>query len=112
MTPAGLATRLRFGPILAIPTSETSYRDLELYAVFAWHVGYEAEKVRIGSGFGGRTWLTNGGYSIGSTTQSQFEIHAEFGAWTVRPGVDLRVPIGSAANSVPAVFGISLGASF
>jgi hypothetical protein len=111
VTAAGLATRLRVGPILEIPRGETANRDLELYAVFAWHIGYETEKIRIGSGLSGRSLLTTR-YPVGSSTRSQFEVHVDFGTWTVRPGVDFRVPIGSAANQVPAIFGVSLGASF
>jgi hypothetical protein len=112
VTAAGLLTRLRFGPVLSIPTENTDVRDLELYAVFGWQIGYEGKAVRVGAAITGQSFLTEGYPPLGVRTRSQFEFHADFGSWVVRPGVDLRLPIGSAANLVSLVIGGSVGASF
>jgi len=112
VTNAGLLTRLRFGPVLAIPTEDTDRRDLELHVVFGWQIGFEGRAVRVGGAITGRSLITEGYPPPGARTTSQFEFHGDFGNWTFRPGLDLRLPIGSAANLVSLVVGGSLGASW
>lgn len=112
VTSGGLLTRLRFGPVLEIPTENTDVRDLALNAVFGWQIGYERKTIRVGGAITGQSELTEGYPPLGVRTTSQFEFHADFGHWAVRPGVDLRLPIGDAANLVSLAIGGSLGATW
>lgn len=101
-----IRARLRFGPTLTIPTE--SGPDTELYGVYAWQIGYEGRSVRVGSALSGWVFLTEDFGNLGSRALTQFELHADFGAASVRPGVELRVPFGSAANFTSSVVGLSL----
>jgi len=112
VTSGGLLTRLRFGPVLEIPTENTDVRDLELHAVFGWQIGYERKTVRVGGAITGQSNVTESYPPLGARTTSQFEFHADFGHWPVRPGVDLRLPIGEDALLVSLVVGGSLGATW
>ena len=112
VTDAGLLTRLRFGPVLAIPTENEGFQDIELHAEFGWQVGYEGRTARVGGALTGQSLLTENSPPVGVRTRTQFEFHADFGSWTIRPGLDVRLPIGSYANEVSIVYGGSLGASF
>jgi hypothetical protein len=38
------------------------------------------------------------------------ELHADFGHWRLRPGVELKLPLGIAASIVPVVLGVSVSA--
>jgi hypothetical protein len=109
---SGLLTRLRFGPVVMYPTEDGPFNDTELFAVFAWQIGYEGAALRVGSAISGTSLLTEDGPPLGRRTVTQFEFHADFGSGTIRPGVDLKLPIGSAASTVPVVYGISLAAAF
>jgi hypothetical protein len=111
VTEAGLLTRLRFGPVLTIPTDRNN-RDVELYAQFGWQIGYESDKVRVGGAVTGQSILTENSPTFGGRTRSQFEFHADFGRWVVRPGVDIRLPIGRYAETVSVAYGGSVAASF
>lgn len=102
-----IRARLRFGPTVTIPTG--SRYDTELYAVFAWEIGYEGRYARIGSDLSGRTLLTAVTGTLGSRTITQFEFHADFGGGKIRPGAELLVPIGNiAADFNSSVWGLSL----
>lgn len=112
VTPSGVLTRLRFGPVLMLPTGDSGFNDTELFAVFAWQIGYEGASVRVGSAISGTSLLTEDWPPLGTRTLTQFELHADFGSGTIRPGVDLKLPIGPAATDVSLVYGISLAAAF
>ena len=112
VTEAGLLTRLRFGPVVTIPTEHHNVRDVEMHVLFGWQVGYESNKVRVGAAITGQSLLTTIYETLGNRTRSQFEFHADFANWTIRPGVDIRLPIGTYANTVSVVYGGSLAASF
>jgi hypothetical protein len=43
---------------------------------------------------------------------NQLEVHADFGPWTLRPGLDLRMPMGSLGSGVPVILGLSVAAAF
>jgi hypothetical protein len=109
VTPGRLLARLRLGTVLVIP--EEGGRDSRLSAVFAWQIGYEGSCVRLGSAISGTT-LLNYGDNLGSETTTELEVHGDFGTWAVRPGIDLRLPFGGLANTVPLVLGVSVGAAF
>ena len=109
--PSGLMARLRFGTLMIAPTKDRIYRDDEFYAVFAWQVGYESKSFRIGSAVSGRSLLSEDSGNLGALTSCRFEAHADFGTW-LRPGVEVKVPIGSLANTVPVILGASIGVAF
>jgi hypothetical protein len=99
--------RLRFGPTVTIPTE--SGRDTEVYAVFAWEIGYEGRYARIGSALSGWSSLTGDYGNLGYRTATQFQFHADFGGGRIRPGAELNVPFGiAAADFTSAVWGLSL----
>jgi hypothetical protein len=107
--PSGLSTRLRLGAILAI---DTEYRAIEVHAVFAWMIGYEGETVRVGSAISGTSLVSEDSGNVGARTRTQLELHADLGRGTIRPGIEVKLPIDSSARNVPIVLGFSLGASF
>jgi hypothetical protein len=109
LTPGRLLARLRLGTMLIIP--EEGGRDSRLFAVFAWQIGYEGSCVRLGSAISGTSELSYGD-NVGSETTTELEVHGDFGTWVVRPGIDLRLPFGDVANTVPLVLGVSVGAVF
>jgi hypothetical protein len=107
VTPSHMEYRLRFSPVVLIPTG-SSNGDVELFGNYAWAIGYHGRVVRIGTGLSGRALFTEDSGNVGARTVNQFELHSDFGSWSVRPGFELRVPLGSLANDVPAVVGASL----
>jgi hypothetical protein len=110
VTPEGLLTRIRLGPAIVVPTEDGP--DTEVYALYALQMGYEGRVVRAGGAFSGWSLVSADQGNLGQRTATQVELHADFGPWLVRPGVDLKMPIGSRAGLVPVVLGISVGASF
>ena len=99
--------RLRFGPTVTIPTE--SGRDTEVYAVFAWEIGYEGRYARIGSALSGWSLLTGDYGNLGYRTTTQFQFHADFGGGRIRPGAELNVPFGIAPpDFTSSVVGLSL----
>jgi hypothetical protein len=105
VTDAGLLTRLRFGPVLAIPTENEDVREIELHASYGWQIGYEGKGVRVGGAITGQSLLTTIYETLGKRTRTQFEFHADFGNWTIRPGLDIRLPIGTYADVVSVAYG-------
>ncbi|HET9253045.1 MAG TPA: hypothetical protein VFP58_13110 [Candidatus Eisenbacteria bacterium] len=110
VTPGGLVARVRLGPALVLATE--GGRDTEVYALYAVQMAYEGRSVRAGGAFSGWSFVSEDQGNLGQRTATQLELHADFGPWTVRPGVDLKMPIGSAAGLVPVILGIAVGASF
>ena len=110
VTSEGLLARVRLGPAIAVPTEDGP--DPEVLAIYAVQMGYEGRSVRVGGAFSGSSHLTEDDENLGTRTTTQLEIHADFGSWKVRPGVELKMPIGFAADLVPLVLGFSVGASF
>lgn len=108
-TGSHIAYRLRLAPALAIPTEGSA--DAELYAIYSWQIGYEGTNARIGSAISGRTWLTHVYGNVGERTWTQFELHGDFGAWPVRPGMSLRVPLGEMGHDVSAIWGFTVSYS-
>jgi hypothetical protein len=107
---SGIVTRLRFGPTVTIPTEDSF--DTELFGVYAWEIGYEGRCVRVGSALSGNILFTDdSGSNLGARSRTQLELHGDFGSWKIRPGVELKLPMGSTANFVPVVLGVSLGAA-
>lgn len=112
VTPSGLAFRFRLGPMMVTPTQDRRYFDNLFYALFAWQVGYEGKEIRVGTAISGTSLLNEDNGNLGQRTTTSFEAHADFGSWKIRPGADLKIPIGSPARLVPLVLGASIGASW
>jgi hypothetical protein len=109
---SGIVTRLRFGPTVIIPTEDSFSSDTELFGVYAREIGYEGRCVRIGSALIGSILFTDdNGSNLGARSETQFELHGDFGSWKIRPGLELKLPLGEAANFVPLVLGVNIGAA-
>lgn len=117
VTPSKVAFRLRVGPSVAISTEN---EDDLFYANYAFQIGYQGSKARIGVGMTGRSQLNELSYvsydpylpgaasNLGQRSASQFELHADFLSGRVRPGLDLHVPLDGMGNYVPLVLGASI----
>lgn len=110
VTEEGFLARVRLGPALVLPTEDGP--DTEVLALYALQMGYEGRSVRAGGAFSGWSWVTEDSGNLGARTVTQLEVHADFGPWNVRPGLELKIPFGITANLVPVVLGFSVGASF
>lgn len=114
VTASHMAYRLRLSPTVAIPTQRTlpySFlpRETELFAIYSWQIGYEGALARVGGALSGRALLTEDNGNLGQRTQNQIEFHADFGSGAIRPGFDLRLPLGLFdAGAVPLVWGVNL----
>jgi len=120
---SGIAARLRLGTILLLPTESNSPsplpfitsppflgRTTELLGVYAWQIGYERRVVRVGGALSGMILFTDDRGNLGERSTNQLEFHSDFGPWRVRPGIELRLPLDSAAALVPVVLGVSVSA--
>ncbi len=89
---SGISTRLRLSPVLLIPT-KPGY-DTDLFGVYAWQIGYEGQTIRVGGALSGRIFFTTNVGNPGTRSTNQFEFHADFGPWSIRPGAELKLPLG------------------
>ena len=108
-TDAGITARLRFGPVLFVPTE--SNLDTEAFGVFAWQIGYEGRALRAGSALSGIIHFSDPSGNLGSRARTQVELHADFGSWRIRPGLELKLPLGLDGYYVPLVLGLSVSAA-
>ena len=106
VTPSKVAYRLRLSPVLAIPTEGPG--DTDLFAVYSFLVGYYGSHARIGGGMSGRALVTESFYNLGYRTVNQVELHADFLSGALRPGLDLRLPLGDVATDIPVALGASV----
>jgi hypothetical protein len=110
-TESHMAYRLRLSPTVTIPTKKGSYQnrpDTELWAAYSFQIAYEATVARVGTALSGRLLLTEDYWNLGQRTVNQFELHADVGSGAIRPGFDLRLPLGEEAAVFPVVWGLSL----
>ncbi len=56
----------------------------------------------------GRTLVTEDFGNLGERTVSQLELHADFLSGSVRPGLDLRLPLDSLGQYISVVLGGSI----
>jgi hypothetical protein len=110
VTPSKIAYRLRLSPVLAIPT-EGGGLDPELFAIYSFLIGYHGSKARIGGGMSGQALVSEDFGNLGQRTVNQLEIHADFLSGSLRPGLDLHLPLDTFANFVPVVLGVSVSLS-
>jgi hypothetical protein len=47
--------------------------------------------------------------SFGERTNTQGDLHADFGSGVVRPGIEVKVPLDDLGDAVPVILGVSLG---
>lgn len=108
VTPSKIAYRLRVSPTVMIPTNDGSDETM-VFAVYSFQVGYHGTMARIGAGMSGRSQLSDlDGTNVGAASFSQFEIHADFLSGQIRPGLDLKMPLGELGEGVPKVLGASI----
>lgn len=106
VTSSGVEYRLRLSPVLDVPTEDRV--ETNAFMVHSWQIGYHGSVLRLGTAFSGRTWLNDNGGNLGTRSTNQLEVHADFLSGSVRPGLDLHVPLGSLSNLVPVVLGASV----
>lgn len=106
VTASGMEYRLRLSPLIDFPTKEGD--DTNAYMIHSWQIGYHGSFVRLGTALSGRTQLNVSDVNLGARSRNQLELHADFLTGSVRPGLDLHVPLGSLSNTVPVVLGVSL----
>jgi len=105
--PSKLACRIRVSPLLAIPSE--SYLETEFFTFYSVQAGYQGRSARAGMGLAGMALLTeNYPSNLGQRTVTQLELHADFLSGRVRPGVDVHLPLGTLASSVPVVVGTGI----
>ena len=56
----------------------------------------------------GRALFTDDSGNLGDRTVNQLEIHADFLPGRIRPGLDLRLPLGALSEFVPVALGASI----
>ena len=101
----GLRYRFRLSPVLEYDTERSASRFAGNYSA---QVGYERPSLRIGAAISGRIIFTNLTYSILDGNLSQIEFHSDFLPGSLRPGIDVRVPLGALRQDAEAVLGANL----
>jgi hypothetical protein len=107
VTANGIASRWRLGTAFALPTDEGG--DPDVYVLYAWQTEYEGRLARVGAAVSGKILITKD-RNLGTGAVDQLEFHADLGKRRIRPGLEMRLPLGSAAYSVPIVLGASISA--
>ena len=94
--------RIRISPILEFDTDRTTSHIVTNYS---GQVGYQLPSLRLGAAISGRANFTNDGYSVLDQNLVQLEFHSDFLSGPVRPGIDVRVPLGTWSESAGTVVG-------
>ena len=100
--------QFRIGPVVSFYTNPGRSPGPDLDALYSWQIGYDGRTLRLGTGIAGRVLLSRGSLNIGELNHDQFEVHADFLKGSVRPGLDLHLPLGAWAESSPLVLGSSV----
>ena len=69
---------------------------------FAW-----SQSIWLPRAVSGRVLLTEEGPPLSERMENQLEIHADFGAGKLRPGLDVHFPLGDLREISPLVLGIN-----
>jgi hypothetical protein len=106
VSPSHLMLGLRVGPAVLFP--QTSGADTEVFANYSGRIGYEGRVIRAGAALTGRILVTDSALTGSERNQNQIEVHADVGSRSVRPGIELKIPLGDLGETVPTVLGVSL----
>jgi hypothetical protein len=102
-----MAYDVRFVPSVWFPTDNAE--DTETFLGYGGTVRYEGEEVRVGGGLTGRWNVSNDGGDFGSNSVHQFEVAADFLRGSVRPGIQLKLPLDDDLTSVlDTVWGVNV----
>lgn len=112
LAPSEIEYRLRLSPLLDIPTGDRYEEKIDAYMHYAWQIGYHGSQARVGTAISGRAHLIHNYGNLGRTSVNQLELHADFLPGSIRPGLDLRLPLGSGGDSVSVVLGASISGSW
>jgi hypothetical protein len=107
VTPSHVMYRLRLSPTIWIPSGDNN-GDTEIYAVYSFQIGYHGSAARVGIGMAGRALLTEDFGNLGERSANQLELHADFLSGSIRPALDLKLPLESLSEVVPVVIGGSI----
>jgi len=97
--------RLRISPILEFDTDRSTS---QIVTNFSGQVGYQRPSLRVGAAISGRADFGNNGYSLLDQNLVQLEFHSDFLSGPLRPGIDVRVPLGTWSESADTVVGANL----
>ncbi len=103
----GLVTRIRAG-VQATTAPSGSGRDGELLGKYSAQLGFDRAGVFVLGGISGGGIINESSESFSDRTLHQIGIQASYGKGRVRPGIQLRVPLDRATQSVDYVFGINV----
>lgn len=106
---SGLFTTIRAGPSVWIDTGDRD-ADTELFLDYAGLVGYEDERFGVGGGLVGTMLVTEGDLDFGERTAQEGTLRGWLVLDTVRPHVELRVPLDDALNDITK-FTLGVGVS-
>lgn len=106
-TASGLMWRARVAPV-AMVFSGFGQEEWDGYLLYAVQAGLERPSFRAGVALCSRTLVFEEG-SFGERTMTQADLHLDFGSGTLRPGIDVKLPLDEFDEVVPAVVGIRLG---
>ena len=107
-TSAGLTVRGRVGPAVTLYDQFGTTQE-DTYLLYAGQAVYEHPVARVGAAISARTLLVMDLGSFDEKTQSQADLHADFGKGNIRPGIDVKVPLDELDEVAPLVLGVSLG---
>jgi len=100
---------LRFVPSVWIITDETFLSESEFFLGYGGIVRYEGDDVRVGGGLAGRWNATSDGADFGEASFHQFDLAADFLHGSVRPGVQIKLPLDDdLTNVLDVTWGVSL----
>jgi len=94
--------RLRISPILEFDADRSTS---QIVTNFSGQVGYQRPSMRVGTAISGRADFGSTGYSILDRNLVQLEFHSDFLSGPLRPGIDVRIPLGTWSESAGTVVG-------
>ena len=97
---------LRLVPSVWIPTQ--SGGDTELFLGYGGTVRYEGEQARVGAGLGGRWDTTAEGADFSESSWHQLDLEADFLRGSVRPGLQMKVPLDDGLLATNMAWGFTL----
>ena len=104
-----VAYRLRICPVLQFIGNTT--RDINAMVHYSFDIGYVGRVVRIGTGMSGSADLKDDFFvdrNLGRRVTNQVDLHGDFLDGPVRPGLGVRLPLGSSAAAFPVILGVTL----